>query len=255
MGFGGRIINQLRAIIGLDTLADEIDRKINHVRLGEQQELQQKKLTLQSKTSFYQYQNQHPKKIVERLDQIIANFERVRELAEKEVEKSDSGMLETIANYTANISTLNIYIEALKNQIDISLFVKYKVLLEQLEKNTIERYINNLILGLPQDDGQIINNQDILFLLQLIDLQISQIYGIQDRYNGYARLKDLYNQIIKMRENLNLNIQQNKIAVRPYELEIAKVQHELDSIKKEREGLILSKKYLELDKDRKVAKK
>lgn len=255
MGFGGRIINQLRASIGLDTLADEMDRKINNFRLQEQQELQRKKLTLQSETSFYQYQNQQPKKIVERLEQIITNFERVRELAEKEVKKSDSGMLETIANYTANISTLNIYIEALKKQIDTSLFVKYKVRLNQLEKDAIERYINNLILGLPQDDGQIINNQDISFLLQLIDVQISQVQGIHDRYNGYARLEDLYNQSIKMRGNLNLNIQQNEIAARPYELEIAKVHHKLDSIEKEREKLRLSKEYLELDKDRKVAKK
>lgn len=255
MSFGGRIINQLRASIGLDTLADEMDRKINNFRLQEQQELQRKKLSLQSDINYYQYQNQHPKKIIETLNQIIMNFERVRELAEKEVKKSDSGMLETIASYTANISTLNIYIDALKKQIDTSLFVKYKVRLNQLEKNALERYINNLILGLPQDDGQIINNQDISFLLQLIDLQISQIQRIQSRYNGYARLEDLYNQSVQMRGILSLNVQQNEFFARPYEFENATVQHKLDSIEKEREKLRLSKEYLELDKDRNITKK
>ena len=34
MGFGGRIINQLRASIGLDTLADEMDRKNRKEREG-----------------------------------------------------------------------------------------------------------------------------------------------------------------------------------------------------------------------------
>ena len=92
-------------------------------------------------------------------------------------------------------------------------------------------------------------------MLLLIVLQITQIQRIQSRYNGYARLEDLYNQSVQMRGILSLNVQQNEFFARPYEFENATVQHKLDSIEKEREKLRLSKEYLELDKDRNITKK
>ncbi len=250
MGLFGRVVNSMRASIGLDTVADSLDRKIDKVGAKEERNLKSSKILNDSHLRANQYQMSFSKDMIQILDRILNYIERINELALLDVKKVDSGMMEDLGFFKGNYDSLNVYLDAMKKNIAIPLYIQYHNAVENSLEAMKKRYITSVLRSQTQDNGVSAKNDEITYHYQILQMEVNSLSYLNSSFSYYEWLEDIYNQVTLLKSQALQNLHQMEINNRPFVQTDASIQYQLGTIARQREALKHTKAYLDANKDR-----
>ena len=256
MGLFGRLVNQVRNQVGLDTTADAMDRKINKVYQSEETNLKSQKEYLGSVIQSYQSDGKLSEMQLEIINRILNHYDKIKELAIQDICKASSGMTATIDGYKANYVSLKNYIEMInKMSKDILANVDRLNHLELEKENLIKKYIHAVLLHRNQDNGELAENMDITTLFQMIQIDTKSLPITVSNKEGYDFLEEVQNQCKNLKRSTDIKLSEMQASANPYYSQNAQVEAKLSDINRQRAMLRNTKEYISKDSDRRAMRK
>ena len=161
--------------------------------------LEKENLNLKIKLNERYYTYETDKKNMVIIDEIIADINKIKELALEDLNKVNSGMFGSINDYKGNLFNLKKYVDLLEESNCMELYIKSKTMLEQISNELLKKYLDCVIQDQLQDDNQNIDNIDIIYLIKKIKINLLKI-NIDSRLKGHKCIEDIYDICYKMKE-------------------------------------------------------
>ena len=213
--------------------------------------LEKENLNLKIKLNERYYTYETDKKNMVIIDEIIADINKIKELALEDLNKVNSGMFGSINDYKGNLFNLKKYVDLLGESNCMELYIKSKTMLEQISNELLKKYLDCVIQDQLQDDNQNIDNIDIIYLIKKIKINLLKI-NIDSRLKGHKWIEDIYDICYKMKEIDGIKLFDDEEEIDSIKSDLSATSYELKQIEYEKERLKLSKQYYSKLADKKI---
>lgn len=213
--------------------------------------LEEENLNLKINLNERNYNYETDKKNMVIIDEIIADINKIKEVALDDLNKVNSGMFGSINDYKENLFNLKKYVDLLKESNCMELYIKSKTMLEQISNELLKGYLDCIIKEQLQDDGQKIDNIDITYLIKKIKINLLKV-NIDSKLNGYKWIEEIYEKCYKIKKIKGIKLFADEEEIDSIKSNLSATSYELKQIEYEKERLKLSKQYYSKLADKKI---
>ena len=224
---------------------------LNNKHFNIKNKLEEKSLDLKINLNEKNYNYENDKKNIDIIDEIITDINKIKELALEDLNKVNSGMFGSINDYKENLFNLKKYVELLEESNCMELYIKSKTMLEQISNELLKRYLDCIIQEQLQDDGQNIDNIDIIYLIKKIKINLLKV-NTDSKLKGYKWLEDIYNKCYKIKKIDGIKLFIDEVEIDSIKNNLSAASYELQQIEYEKERLKLNKQYYSKMADKKI---